>query len=122
MLKISLDEGYIFDILSILEIKKSKSKNESYEKIINSFEELKKEVIQQIGEEKYYKIIHSTEYEELLEANFLTFQLINLIKQSDGIAKEIDDSNYCRYLKKIALQKTFFNNDIKEVKIGYENE
>ena len=122
MLKISLDEGYVFDILSILEIKKSKSKNELYEKIINSFEELKKEVIQQIGEEKYYKIIHSTEYEELLEANFITFQLINLIKQNDGIAKEIDESNYCRYLKKIALQKTFFNNDIKEVKIGYENE
>jgi len=122
MIKINLDEGYVFDILSILEVKIEKASDKNLQKIYSSFWNMKQEIISQIGEKKVNEILSSKEYKNLLLANKLTFNLVDKAKQEKGIAKDIDDSNYQRYTCKINLQKTFFNNEISEIKIGYNNE
>lgn len=119
MLSISLDEGYAFDILSILEIKITKCPPENKSKVINNYDKTKNEIINQIGEQKFNEIIRSNEYLKLINANEVTFNLVDKAKKEQGLHKEMDDSNYQRYLCKNDLQKKFFNNDVSEVKIGY---
>lgn len=119
MLKISLDEGFAFDILSIAQIKIIKSSVQDKEKLISNYQNLSKEIISQIGFDLYGEIVASKEYQDLRDANEKTFNLIDQVKNDNGLAKLVDDSNYNRYQKKVALQNKFFNNEIKEVKIGY---
>jgi len=119
MLKISLDEGYVFDILSISQVKIIKSSNENKQKLVYNYQELSKEIINQIGLDLYSDIVASKEYQELRDANEKTFDLVDQVKNDKGLAKLVDDSNYNRYQKKTALQNKFFNNEVKEVKIGY---
>jgi hypothetical protein len=119
MLKISLDEGYVFDILSISQVKIIKSSNENKQKLVHNYQELSKEIINQIGLDLYSDIVASKEYQELRDANEKTFDLVDQVKNDKGLAKLVDDSNYSRYQKKVALQNKFFNNEVKEVKIGY---
>ena len=116
MLKISLDEGYVFDILSISQVKIIKSSNENKQKLIHNYQELSKEIINQIGLDLYSDIVASKEYQELRDANEKTFDLVDQVKNDKGLAKLVDDSNYSRYQKKVALQNKFFNNEVKEVK------
>lgn len=122
MLKISLDEGYVFDILSISQVKIIKSSNENKQKLVHNYQELSKEIINQIGLDLYSDIVASKEYQELRDANEKTFDLVDQVKNEKGLAKLVDDSNYSRYQKKTALQNKFFNNEVKEVKIGYRHE
>ena len=117
MITISLDEGYIFDILSVYEIKLTKNPNHTI--LLENIKRLQEEIISQIGDEKFKEIKKSNEYKELLEANLVTFELVDLAKESEGLAKQVDASNYERYLRKSNLQKKFFNNSMIEVKIGY---
>lgn len=119
MIKISLDEGYVFDILSILQVKIFKTSKEN-KKINSSFEKMKHEIIQQIGEQKFNEIFLSPEYANLFNANSLTFDLVDKVKTDDGIGKKVDDANYHRYICKTNLQKKFFNNEVSEIKIGYK--
>jgi hypothetical protein len=119
MIKISLDEGYVFDILSILQIKMSKTSPDNLQKISSSFWSMKEEILKEIGQENFQKIISSQEYDDLLQANLLTFNLVDEVKHDDGLAKQVDKANYQRYLCKTNLQKKFFNNQVSEVKIGY---
>lgn len=120
MIKLSLDEGYVFDILSILHVKMKKASNDNLNKVSSSFKAMEIEIISQIGEKKYAEVISSQEYNNLFKANEKTFNLVDKVKQDNGLAKEVDDANYERYLCKIDLQKKFFNNQISEIKIGYK--
>lgn len=119
MLKISLDEGFAFDILSIAQVKIIKSSVQDKEKLISNYQNLSKEIISQIGFDLYGEIVASKEYQDLRDANEKTFNLVDQVKNDNGLAKLVDDSNYNRYQKKVALQNKFFNNEVKEVKIGY---
>jgi hypothetical protein len=74
----------------------------------------------ELGEDLLSTILESTEFEELCEANRETFRLVDLAKEDKVKASDVDKANYKRYLKKIALQKKFFNTDVKETKTGYE--
>jgi hypothetical protein len=122
MIKIPLDEGYVFDIFSIYEVKISKSSSFDKEKLNLYLDFIKSEIINQIGSDLFNKIYYSEEYKLLKQANEETFALVDKAKLHEGLAKEIDTSNYNRYKKKTMLQKKFFNNEIKEVKIGYSND
>jgi hypothetical protein len=122
MLKISLDEGYVFDMLSISQVKIIKAPKENKQKLVYNYQQLSKEIIKQIGFDLYADIIESKEYQELRNANEKTFDLVDQVKKDNGLAKLVDDSNYNRYQKKTALQNKFFNNEVKEVKIGYRHE
>ncbi len=119
MLKISLDESFVFDLLSILDVKMGKASGKNYTKVELSFEKMSSEIIQQIGKIKYEEIISSCEYESLFHANGIVFDLVDKAKQDNGIGKEMDNANYMRYLRKTDLQKKFFDDEVSEVKIGY---
>ena len=113
MINLLVDEGYAFDYLSILEIKSMKNGNKEFYNIC------KENIIYQIGLYNFLEIESSNEYKNLLEANLNTFNLVDAVKTNSCLGKEVDESNYQRYLNKMALQKKFFNSQIKEAKIGY---
>lgn len=116
MIKISLDEAYVFDILSIFQVKINSFTGEKLETTLLAMSDLIEEIIEQLGQEKYNDIIASQEYLEMVQANKKVFDLVDIVKNDNGLAKETDNANHERYLKKIALQNKFFNNDLREVK------
>ena len=64
MITIPVDEAYAFDYLSILDVKRQKSENnyESWNKCYNYLRN-------QFDSEKWYSMIHSKEYQDMLSAN-----------------------------------------------------
>ena len=112
MLKINLDEAYVFDLLSIYEIKKDKGNKQSEE----SFTLLSKEIIEQISFYNYFKIYNSHLYLNLYNCNLKIFNLVDRAGESK-ISKETADANYERYLAKKALQKQFFKEELTETKL-----
>jgi hypothetical protein len=116
MIKISLDESYVFDMLSVLDIKLDLLFDEKLETVKSTHSKLSNEIIDQIGLEKYLDIIKSDEYAEMIKVNKNVFDLIDQSKFDTGLAKTTDDANYERYVKKIVLQKRFFSSNLSEVK------
>lgn len=116
MIKISLDEAYVFDILSIYQVKINNFDGEKLEITLSAMSDLVEEIIEQIGILKYNEVISSREYQELVKANQKVFSLVDIVRNDTGLAKQADDANYERYLMKIDLQKKFFNNNLKEMK------
>jgi hypothetical protein len=116
MLKISLDEAYVFDMLSVFDVKIKNLNGEKLAKTIEKMSDMIQEVIEQISEEKYGKIVSSIEYKKMLEANQRIFNLVDQIKDDSGLAKIVDDANYDRHIAKMAFQKRFFNSELTEVK------
>jgi hypothetical protein len=105
MLNVSLDEGYVFDMIAILEIKSKIFTGQKLHKTIESMNCMCQEVMSQIGKDNFNKILASDEYQKLYLANKKVFGLIDLAKTSEGLSKETDYANYDRYLNKISLQK-----------------
>ena len=117
MIKISLDESYVFDLLSIYEVKLSYSLDlEKKIKLQQSYDMLSKEIIDHIGVEIFTTILASNEYVELKKSNELVFKLVDRAGETE-LSKVTADANYTRYLNKISLQHKFFNNALTEVKI-----
>lgn len=114
MLKISVDYGYAFDILAIIEVK-----NRIIGKNSENYYKLYAEIEEQIGKDKMNTIINSKEYSDLIMANQKVFDLVDKAQKDNGLAKEVDSANYQRYVTKTTLQKIFFNNNITEIKLGY---
>lgn len=117
--KISLDWGAIFDILSIYNVKINICDGLKKEQNFQNFKQLENEIREQIGVKLFNEIVGGKEYQDLYDANLHTFKKVEEAQKTIGLAKEIDSANYQRFLKKISLQKKYFNNEIKEVKIGY---
>lgn len=116
MIKVSLDEAYVFDMLAILDVKKALFTNEKLDSVVNAYSIMISEIIEEIGNDKFLKILESKEYKNLIEANKIVFDLVDKTKSIGGLAKEVDDANYNRYLKKQDLQNHFFDSKMKEVK------
>ena len=131
MLKVSVDEGHAFDMLSILEVKHCKicegSREPKYfteeeckksESLLSSFKKLMREISEQIGEETLNKVMSSNEYRELKEANERTFDLVNKIRNGeDSLAKQADTANLERFEAKASIQNKFFDKKITEIKL-----
>ena len=122
MLKISIDEGSAFDLLSICQIKINKSEGPNKVICKNNFDILKNEIVSQISPVKFKKIVGSLEYRNLLKANKHTFNVVDKAKYDKVLASEVDKKNYQRYLCKTKLQSRFFNTKITEIKIGYRKD
>jgi hypothetical protein len=121
MIKISLDEAYVFDLLSILDLKKTKSLGkEDNQKHIENYNTLHDEISDQITDIKMLEIINSEEYKDLVDINSKVFDLVDLGKDQEGLAKTTAMANYDRFILKNKLQKKFFKNPLKEAKIGYD--
>jgi hypothetical protein len=114
MINLLVDEGFVFDYLSILEIKSEKNGDK------RNYNLCKEMIISQIGLYEFLEIEASQEYKELKETNLNTFNLVDAVKNNPCLGAEIDKSNYKRFIKKQALQKKFFNSIGNEVKIGYK--
>ena len=111
MIKISLDEAYAFDYLSILSIKEDQGVVDSLTPNL-----CKGEIMEGIGVSKYASIINSPEYKILYEANLKTFAAVDKAKEDKVTASYVDNCNYERYLAKRALQKKFFEASLSERK------
>lgn len=117
MIRISLDESYVFDLLSIYEVKLNYSSNsEKKVKLQQSYDTLSKEILDAIGVELFTAILDSNEYAELRKSNRLVFDLVDRAGETE-LSKITADANYTRYLNKVSLQHKFFNNALTEVKI-----
>ena len=116
MIKISVDEAYVFDMLSILDVKMKKLTGEKLVITLEKFNLMAEEVIEQIGKENFDKIYSSVEYKELVQANQDIFDLVDESQKIEGMAKVTDDANFARHVKKMNLQKIHFDTDLTEVK------
>jgi hypothetical protein len=116
-MKITLPEGYIFDILSIYQIKLFKFQDNTTH--LSNFNNLLREIKSQIGNDKTMQVIESKEFVDLISANMETFDLVDAVKVNPCLGKEVDRSNYKRFLAKKALQEKWFDTTYSEVKIGY---
>jgi len=116
MIKISLDEAYVFDMLSVMDIKIDLLSGIKLETVKMAHSVLSQEIVDQIGVEKYFEVIKSKEYKDMIRSNKNVFDLIDQSKNDNGLAKITDDANYDRYLKKVSLQERFFNNGLTETK------
>lgn len=116
MIKVSLDEAYVFDMLAILDVKKQLFSSEKLDSVMSARAIMVDEICNQIGDDKFHEIILSEEYSNLINANNLVFNLVDQTKTEGGLAKQVDDANYNRYLKKQNLQNKFFTTKMKEVK------
>lgn len=116
MLQVSLDEAYVFDMLSVFDVKLKNLDGEKLAKTIEKYSDMRKEVIDQMGEDKYNQIVSSLEYQKMVFANQKVFELIDESKHDTGLAKVTDDANYERHVAKMALQKRFFDTELTEVK------
>ena len=118
MIKISLDEAYVFDLLSILDLKKIKSiGKEDNQKHIENYNTLYSEISEQITDIKMNEIIESEEYKDLVDINTKVFDLVDLGKEQEGLARTTAMANFDRFILKNKLQKKFFKNNLKEAKI-----
>lgn len=116
MLKISLDEAYVFDMLAVFDVKIKKLTGEKLLLTLEKYADMANEVIEQIGVDKYNEIILSPEFKRMIDANMRVFELIDESKNDTGLAKTTDDANYDRHVAKMDLQKQFFNSSLTEVK------
>lgn len=118
MIKIPLDPGIVFDMLSILLLKSVRYSSIQNTQNYHSFVSLIKE---QIGLEKLYKVLNSDEFKNLRRQNELIFDLVAKAGKNDCLASDVDRANYQRFLAKKALQEAHFDEQLSEQKIGYEN-
>ena len=119
MIKLSLDESYCFDYLSILETKCIKENEQNIELNDNKIKCIF-EIMNQIGTELYDKIINSPEYKELFNTNYKLFSIIDLAKKGGIDALVIDKMNHERFKIKKKMQEKFFGTKVREIKLGYE--
>jgi hypothetical protein len=124
MIKISVDEAYAFDYLSILQVKKlhlvwneSKEASLKRDQLQNTIRQVRIEIENDIGTDKFFKIINSTEYDDLVKANDTLYTAIAYRHKYS--ANYMHDLNEIRHHAKITLQNTFFSTLISEVKNDY---
>jgi len=114
MTSLNVDEAYAFDYLSILQVKKQKSYS-AIEAWSNCYVNLQT----QFDSEKWFLMINSEEYENMIKANQLTFDAVDKAKNNEVTAQYVDYCNFQRHTAKQNFQKKFFNNNLSELKIGY---
>jgi len=115
MINLLVDEAYAFDYLSILEVKKEKSKisNDTWNTCCMHLKN-------QFDSQKWLLITNSEEYKDMIKANQLTFIAVDKAKNNEVTAQYVDYCNYQRHVAKQNFQKKFFTSDLSELKIGYE--
>ena len=115
MINLLVDEAYAFDYLSILEVKKEKSKISN-----DTWNTCHMYLKNQFDSQKWLSIINSEEYKDMIKANQLTFIAVDKAKNNEVTAQHVDYCNYQRHVAKQNFQKKFFTSDLSELKIGYE--
>ena len=116
MIKISIQECQVFDMLSIIEIKIENARvSGNREKLLELSESkrlLIKEITGEIGGNKFMQAYYSPQYSEIYKSNQETFDLIDRAKNDNGLAKITDEANYKRHGVKKKFQEVIFGNKI----------
>ncbi len=114
MILLPVDEGYAFDFLAILEVK---STIIGGSKVNAQLRECEDKLRDQVGDPLFSDIKKSEEYQKILEANTDVFHRIERLRGgADVTAKDIDDLNSVRFVRKKDLQSKFFNSESLESK------
>lgn len=103
MIKIKVDEGYAFDYLAILEVKKN-NYPEQTEPWLNCSAYLSS----QFSKDFWEDLISSKEYEDMVKVNQKTFDAVDKARYGKITAKEVDDCNMERYNAKQRFRNKFF--------------
>lgn len=112
MINLEVDEGYAFDYLAILAVKKERIDGQR-----EKFHECARNLRMQVGRDLWDVIVASEEYENLIEENRKTFDAVDQARYGSIGAKEVDECNMKRYQAKVAFQKRFFpQKEITEAK------
>jgi hypothetical protein len=115
MVNILVDEAYAFDYLAILQLKVDKGYMDQKD-IDQDIQFVKL----QVGPAMYNKVVSSSIYKQLYDANVKTFDAVDAAKEDKILASEVDRCNYGRSTAKKMLQEQFFDSKLRETKIGYE--
>jgi len=118
MIRVTLDEAQVFDMLSIAKTKWMLSHcPDRIDSARAHYLRLYKEMEDALGSAKMDEVLYSQEYRELNAANEATFRLVDLARSSaGGLAKETDDANVARFRAKSLLQTKFFGSKLSETK------
>lgn len=116
MIKIEVDEGYAIDMYAIKDVKFQLSPSSESESGLSLF---RKQLLEQFGEEKFYKLISSQEYKNLLATNRDIYNSINDMKKGFVGADFVDYLNWVRYYWKVKINKNL-SAEQAEIKIGYD--
>lgn len=117
MIKLTLDEGYCYDFLSIARVKMVK--NDTKQNAMN-FGRAYADIEEQVGKEVHARVLASEEYARLYAVNEYLFRLVDQAKVDSVKASDVDREVYNRWLAKKALQEKFFpDKPFQENKIGY---
>lgn len=121
MIKISVDESFGYDLISIAQVKFLKSPSNA---TIANLERLLGEMESQIDPLLHKRVLSSPEYADLRDANLYLFEIFDEMKlpgKTECYDLKADRLNYRRFECKKALQAKFFpNSALTEVKLGYE--
>jgi hypothetical protein len=115
MLNLKVDECYAFDYMAILFIKRNKSIQ-----ALKTWEDCYRYIRDQLDEKFFNEIIDSKEYEDMIDANQKTFNMVERAKNNSCTAMDVDKCNYGRHRAKEKFQEKFFGTPMSEIKIGYE--
>lgn len=118
-----LHAAYVYDMLSILVVKASRSATQINLDNVASLDGYLRSVV---GADQHKAVTSSPEGQALFQANLRVFERIDLIKTRAATGDDatyIDEQNYARYQAKLALQRRFFPDcPFTEQKIGYDKE
>lgn len=114
---LSIDEGFVFDMLAIKRVKADMSPSIESE---NAYEGLKIEILQQLSSRVFYEILGSQEYHNLYKTNREVYEAVEKSKQGLVSSSEVDYLNWVRWIHKGNLHKRFFASPYMEQKFGYE--
>jgi hypothetical protein len=103
MIKLKVDEGYAFDYLAILEVKKNNNPDQT-ELWLNCSAYLSS----QFSKQFWHNLISSKEYEDMVLVNQKTFDAVDKARYGEITAKEVDDFNMERYNAKQRFMNKFF--------------
>ena len=103
MINLKVDEGYAFDYLAILEVKKNNNPSQT-----ELWVECSACLSDQLSKELWDDLISSKEYENMVAVNQKTFVAVNKARYGKITAKEVDNCNMERYNAKQKLRNKFF--------------
>ncbi len=108
MIRLIMDEGFAFDILSINTLKYAKGITD-----VKRFNIVRDNIREEVGELKFLEVTDSKEYLELMEANLKTFSLVDLAKEDKVLASEVHAGNDWRFRCKTKIMNKFFPDKIQ---------
>lgn len=119
MIKISVDEAYAFDMLSILQIKAGKSDKDLY-----NYAGFLRDIYKELPKNVVNAVLASNEYTVMIEANQAVFDLVERVVTEQAYAVPEDwvaaltvhNANMKRFYAKKALQEKFFEENLTELK------